>query len=328
MIGGSDRHRREEGGVPRSPVEGRASRPFAPHGRTAVAPAAVPLVWSFAGWEAITHMAGEFRSPARVLPRGTTVAVAMVGMLYLTAATSTSTCAADHGNSAEGKPHPVTVCRVTSPSSYVPVRQGAWPSCRSSWVSGRRFACVRCGALPGVRSEPDCPSVQDLSTVGDRGSVGLDGRRGLCGSRVGCSCRVGGHDAGRADRVGVLGAGEGWLGPVLRTACSGCGCRGGTAGRTRGVGQGADGRGRRCPGTGPGAPAAATGGDPPGGSRRGGGIGPAVVRGGAGRVTHLRQPGQWRGEPRSGLPGVAHPWRHHLPCPVGADSCFGPCGQT
>lgn len=57
-------------------------RPFAPHGWTAVAPAAALLVWSFAGWEAITHLAGEFRRPARDLPRATGAAVA----LYLSVA--------------------------------------------------------------------------------------------------------------------------------------------------------------------------------------------------------------------------------------------------
>jgi amino acid efflux transporter len=61
-------------------------RPFAPHGWTAIAPAAALLVWSFAGWEAITHLAGEFRSPTRDLPRATTAAVVVVGVLYLAVA--------------------------------------------------------------------------------------------------------------------------------------------------------------------------------------------------------------------------------------------------
>lgn len=61
-------------------------RPFAPHGWAAIAPAAALLVWSFAGWEAITHLAGEFRSPSRDLPRATTAAVVIVGVLYLAVA--------------------------------------------------------------------------------------------------------------------------------------------------------------------------------------------------------------------------------------------------
>jgi amino acid efflux transporter len=58
-------------------------QPFAPHGWLAVGPAAALLVWSFAGWEAITHLAAEFRHPARDLPRATTAAVVVVGALYL-----------------------------------------------------------------------------------------------------------------------------------------------------------------------------------------------------------------------------------------------------
>ncbi|RKN37794.1 APC family permease [Streptomyces hoynatensis] len=60
--------------------------PFAPHGWGAVGSAAVLLVWSFAGWEAITHLAGEFRRPARDLPRATAAAVALVGLIYLSVA--------------------------------------------------------------------------------------------------------------------------------------------------------------------------------------------------------------------------------------------------
>lgn len=60
--------------------------PFAPHGWSAIAPAAALLVWSFAGWEAITHLAAEFRRPARDLPRATALALAVVGVLYLAVA--------------------------------------------------------------------------------------------------------------------------------------------------------------------------------------------------------------------------------------------------
>ncbi|WUH99773.1 amino acid permease [Spirillospora sp. NBC_00431] len=57
--------------------------PFAPHGWTAIGSAAALLVWSFAGWEAITHLAAEFRRPDRDLPRATAAAVVVVGVLYL-----------------------------------------------------------------------------------------------------------------------------------------------------------------------------------------------------------------------------------------------------
>lgn len=73
--------------------DARASNlhPFAPHGAAGVADAAALLVWSFAGWEAITSLAGEFRRPARDLPRATATAVALVGALYLAVAWATVT---------------------------------------------------------------------------------------------------------------------------------------------------------------------------------------------------------------------------------------------
>ncbi|GGO10784.1 amino acid permease [Microbispora rosea subsp. aerata] len=63
--------------------------PFAPHGWAAIGPAAALLVWSFAGWEAITHLAAEFRRPQRDLPRATAAAVTIVGVLYLLVAFAT-----------------------------------------------------------------------------------------------------------------------------------------------------------------------------------------------------------------------------------------------
>ncbi len=60
--------------------------PFAPHGWLAIGPAAAVLVWGFAGWEAVTHLAADFRDPARQLPRATTIAAIIVGVLYLAVA--------------------------------------------------------------------------------------------------------------------------------------------------------------------------------------------------------------------------------------------------
>jgi amino acid efflux transporter len=65
--------------------------PFAPHGFAAVGTAGGLLIWSFAGWEAITSLAGEFRRPARDLARATAAAVAIVGVLYLAVAIATVT---------------------------------------------------------------------------------------------------------------------------------------------------------------------------------------------------------------------------------------------
>lgn len=63
--------------------------PFAPHGWLAVASAAGLLVWSFAGWEAITYLAGEFRQPARDMPRAAAAAVVVIGILYFAIAAAT-----------------------------------------------------------------------------------------------------------------------------------------------------------------------------------------------------------------------------------------------
>lgn len=63
--------------------------PFAPHGWLAVGSAAGLLVWSFAGWEAITYLAAEFRHPARDMPRAAAIAVIVIGVLYFAVAAAT-----------------------------------------------------------------------------------------------------------------------------------------------------------------------------------------------------------------------------------------------
>jgi amino acid efflux transporter len=64
-------------------------RPFTPRGWGGVAAAAAVLVWGFAGWEAVASLAGDYRRPARDVPRATVLAVVVVGTLYLAlAATS------------------------------------------------------------------------------------------------------------------------------------------------------------------------------------------------------------------------------------------------
>jgi amino acid efflux transporter len=63
--------------------------PFAPNGFGAIFPAAAVLVWGFAGWEAVTSLAADFRRPDRDLRRATAIAILVVGVLYLAiAATS------------------------------------------------------------------------------------------------------------------------------------------------------------------------------------------------------------------------------------------------
>jgi amino acid efflux transporter len=57
--------------------------PFTPHGWGAIGTAAAVLVWGFAGWEAVAPLSGEYRNPRRDVPRATTIAVVVVGVLYL-----------------------------------------------------------------------------------------------------------------------------------------------------------------------------------------------------------------------------------------------------
>ncbi len=63
--------------------------PFAPHGWTAIGTAASLLMLSFIGWEAVSHLAGDLRDPARQLPRAIFAALAVVVVLYLGLAVAT-----------------------------------------------------------------------------------------------------------------------------------------------------------------------------------------------------------------------------------------------
>lgn len=56
---------------------------FLPNGWAGVGLAISLFVWAFAGWEAVTHIAGEFRRPRRTIPVATAVAIVVVGVAYL-----------------------------------------------------------------------------------------------------------------------------------------------------------------------------------------------------------------------------------------------------
>ena len=58
-------------------------QPFAPHGYWAVGGAASLLFFCFAGWEAVSHLAGEFRNPERDLRRATWLTLIVVGTVYI-----------------------------------------------------------------------------------------------------------------------------------------------------------------------------------------------------------------------------------------------------
>ena len=64
-------------------IDGRNFTPFLPNGWAGVGFAISLFVWAFAGWEAVTHIAGEFRNPRRIIPLATGIAIVVVGLCYL-----------------------------------------------------------------------------------------------------------------------------------------------------------------------------------------------------------------------------------------------------
>lgn len=57
--------------------------PFAPYGVVSIGQAASLLFFSFAGWEAVTHLSGEFKDPERDLPRVTAATLVVIAILYI-----------------------------------------------------------------------------------------------------------------------------------------------------------------------------------------------------------------------------------------------------
>ncbi|MFG3340020.1 APC family permease [Glycomyces sp. NPDC048151] len=80
-------------------------RPFAPHGIPGILSAAAVLFYAFSGWEAASHLSGEFADPARQLRRVTALALLIVATVYLALATAT---AGALGGSAAESPVPLT----------------------------------------------------------------------------------------------------------------------------------------------------------------------------------------------------------------------------
>lgn len=65
-----------------------ALAPFAPHGIAPIGAGVIILFFAFAGWEAIAHLAGEFRDPTRDLPRAVGTTLVLITVLYLGAASA------------------------------------------------------------------------------------------------------------------------------------------------------------------------------------------------------------------------------------------------
>jgi len=72
--------------------------PFAPHGWWAVGTATNLLMWLVIGWEAMAQLAGDFRDPARDLPRAVAVAFAVIAVLYTGLGVATVAVTAGHGS--------------------------------------------------------------------------------------------------------------------------------------------------------------------------------------------------------------------------------------
>lgn len=71
--------------------------PFAPHGWLAVGKATALLFWCFIGWEAVSHLSGEFKDPKKAGIRGVVIAALLLGVLYLLTAVATIGTASYHG---------------------------------------------------------------------------------------------------------------------------------------------------------------------------------------------------------------------------------------
>ena len=63
--------------------------PFAPHGFLSVGSAAVTLMFSFVGWEAVAPLTTRFMNPRRQLPRVVAITLAVSSVLYLGLAVAT-----------------------------------------------------------------------------------------------------------------------------------------------------------------------------------------------------------------------------------------------
>lgn len=74
--------------------------PFAPHGWSAIGSAAALLIWAFAGWEVVTSLSSEYRDPARDISRATTIALVVMGVMYLGVAFATVAVLGDNTSKA------------------------------------------------------------------------------------------------------------------------------------------------------------------------------------------------------------------------------------
>jgi len=75
--------------------------PFAPHGWLSVGKATALLFWCFIGWEAVSHLSGEFKDPKRAGVQGVIIAAILLGFLYTLTAVATIGTASYHSGGAD-----------------------------------------------------------------------------------------------------------------------------------------------------------------------------------------------------------------------------------
>lgn len=66
-----------------------AFTPFLPHGWLSVGKATALLFWCFIGWEAVSHLSGEFKNPRKAGVQGVIAAALLLGVLYTLTAVAT-----------------------------------------------------------------------------------------------------------------------------------------------------------------------------------------------------------------------------------------------
>ncbi|USX56275.1 APC family permease [Lentzea sp. HUAS12] len=135
-------------------VEPERFTPFLPHGWSGLASASALLCFAFTGWEAVSHLSEDFRSPRTRLVPVTVLALAIVAVLYLGLAVTTTGVL---GDSAATSPVPVmallehaigSVARPVTAVAAVVLSLGA---VNTYIAGGARLigSLARAGALPG-----------------------------------------------------------------------------------------------------------------------------------------------------------------------------------
>ncbi|MQY05170.1 amino acid permease [Actinomadura macrotermitis] len=136
-------------------VRGSNFTPFAPHGVAGIAQAAGVLFFAFAGWEAASHLSGDFEDPERLLPRATGLTLVIVAVLHLGLAV---TVIGALGGEAATSPVPIGLLMergiggAAGAASAVAALVLSFVAMNTYIAGGARLgaALARDGALPGL----------------------------------------------------------------------------------------------------------------------------------------------------------------------------------